>query len=208
MLAFESNATETLYGGAAGGGKSYLIRLCAIAWAAAIPALQVYLFRRHRDDLAKNHVEGPSGLRALLAEWVTDRRCEIVEDEVRFENGARIYLCHCKDEKDMYKYQGAEMHVLLIDELTHFTETMYRFLRMRVRMVGIGVPDFYQGCFPRILCGANPGNIGHQWVKATFIDGRAPLAIERTPEGEGEMLRQFIQARLEDNPSMMADDPG
>jgi len=33
LLAFESRATETLYGGAAGGGKSYLMRLCAIAWA-------------------------------------------------------------------------------------------------------------------------------------------------------------------------------
>ena len=108
-------------------------------------------------------------------------RCEIVADEIRFWNGAKIYLCHCKDEKDIYKYQGAEIHVLLIDELTHFTETMYRFLRNRVRMVGIAVPDQYAGRFPRILCGANPGNIGHLWVKATFVEGRAP-AIERMPE--------------------------
>jgi hypothetical protein len=109
LAAFESRATETLYGGAAGGGKSHLIRLCAIAWCAAIPGLQVYLFRRTRDDLAKNHVEGPSGFRALLAEWVADGRCEIVADEIRFETGARIYQCHCKDESDIYKYQGAEI---------------------------------------------------------------------------------------------------
>jgi hypothetical protein len=78
---------------------------------------------------------------------------EIVEDEIRFWNGSKIYLCHCKDEKDIYKYQGAEIHVLLIDELTHFTETMYRFLRNRVRMVGINLPRAYEGC-SRASCAA------------------------------------------------------
>ena len=65
--------------------------------------------------------------------------------------------------------------MLLIDELTHFTEAIYRFLRNRVRMVGIKVPPQYSGRFPRILCGANPGGIGHQFVKATFIDGAMPF---------------------------------
>jgi hypothetical protein len=207
-VASDSRATETLYGGAAGGGKSYLMRISAIMWCAKIAGLQVYLFRRTRDDLAKNHVDGPRGFRALLAPWVLAQECALVEDEIRFSNGSQIFLCHCKDEKDIYKYQGAEIHVLLIDELTHFTETMYRFLRNRVRMVGIDLPAEFAGCFPRILCGANPGNIGHQWVKAAFIDGRPPLAIERMPASEGGMLRQFIPARLEDNPSMAADDPG
>ncbi|UNZ49316.1 hypothetical protein [Agrobacterium tumefaciens] len=59
MSALESIATEILYGGAAGGGKSHLMRIAAILWCAAIPGLQVYLFRRIRDDLVKNHVEGP-----------------------------------------------------------------------------------------------------------------------------------------------------
>jgi hypothetical protein len=207
-VAFESRATEILYGGAAGGGKSFLMRVCAIMWCANIPGLQVYLFRRTRDDLAKNHVDGPKGFRALLAPWVLAEECAIVADEIRFSNGAQIHLCHCKDEKDMYKYQGAEIHVLLIDELTHFTEDMYRFLRHRVRMVGLPLPHQYADCFPRILCGANPGNIGHLWVKRTFVEGRVPLAIETMSEPEGGMRRQFIPARLEDNPSMAQDDPG
>jgi hypothetical protein len=184
------------------------MRVGAIVWCATIPGLQVYLFRRIRDDLVKNHVEGPKGFRALLADWVLAGWCDIVEDEIRFWNGSKIYLCHCKDEKDIYKYQGAEIHVLLIDELTHFTETMYRFLRNRVRMVGIAIPAGYTGRFPRILCGANPGNIGHLWVKATFIVGRVPLAIETMAPVEGGMTRQFVPARLEDNPSMSSDDPG
>ncbi len=208
MTVLKSFATEILYGGAAGGGKSHLMRIVAIIWCAAIPGLQVYLFRRIRDDLIKNHVEGPQGFRALLAGWVECGFVTIVEDEIRFWNGSKIYLCHCKDEKDRFKYQGAEIHVLLIDELTHFTEKIYRFLRNRVRMVGITLPEQYRHKFPRIICGANPGGIGHQFVKATFIDGSEPFKLRRAANSEGGMLRQYIPARLEDNPSMQESDPG
>jgi hypothetical protein len=203
-----SRATEILYGGAAGGGKSYLMRVAAIIWCAAIPGLQVYFFRRIRDDLIKNHMEGPKGFRALLAPWADKGWVRIVEDEIRFWNGAKIYFCHCKDENDVYKYQGAEIHVLVVDELTHFSDTMYRFLRNRVRMVGVELPPEYQGRFPRILCGSNPGNIGHLWVKQTFVTGAQPMQVRTTAPGEGGMLRQFIPARLDDNPSMATDDPG
>lgn len=206
--ALQTPATEVLYGGAAGGGKSHLIRVAAILWCAAIPGLQVYLFRRIRDDLIKNHMEGPKGFRSLLAGWALHGFATIVEDEIRFWNGSKIYLCHCKDEKDVYKYQGAEIHVLLIDELTHFTESMYRFLRNRVRMVGMVIPEQYRGSFPRILCGGNPGNIGHLFVKSTFVDGVVPMELRRMGPEEGGMLRQYIPAQLEDNPSMAEDDPG
>lgn len=207
-IALDTEATEALYGGAAGGGKSHLMRVAAILWCSAIPGLQVYLFRRIRDDLVKNHMEGPKGFRSILAPWVMNAFVRIVDDEIRFWNGSKIYLCHCKDEKDVYKYQGAEIHVLLIDELTHFTETMYRFLRNRVRMVGISVPAEWAGRFPRILAGANPGNIGHLFVKRTFVEGTETYEVRQMPPEEGGMKRQFIPALLEDNPSMGHDDPG
>jgi hypothetical protein len=206
-VAFETLATEVLFGGAAGPGKSHLMRIAAIVWCAAIPGLQVYLFRRIREDLYKNHMDGPKGFRALLAAWEVAGWCRIVGDEIRFWNKSTIYLCHCKNEKDVYQYQGAEIHVLMIDELTHFTEKMYRFLRGRVRMIGLTLPSEYQGKFPRILCGSNPGNIGHLWVKTTFISGAPPFEIRRMKNAEGGMLRQFIPGRLEDNPSMTEDDP-
>ncbi len=203
-----SEATEILYGGAAGGGKSHLMRVAAVLWCSAIAGLQVYLFRRVREDLVKNHIEGPKGLRAILAFWERKGFVKIVEDEIRFWNGSKIYLCHCKDEKDRFKYLGAEIHVLLIDELTTFTEVIYRFLRGRVRAVGLPeLPPEYAGKFPRIISGSNPGNIGHIWVKTAFIDLYEPMSINPMPDEEGGMLRQYIPARLDDNPSMAQDDP-
>jgi hypothetical protein len=208
-LALETTANEILYGGAAGGGKSYLMRIAAILLCASIPQLQVYIFRRIREDLVKNHVEGTKGFRSMLAPWEDAKLVQIVEDEIRFLwNGSKIYLCHCKDEKDRFKYQGAEIHLLLIDEATHFTDTIYRYLRSRVRAVGLkNIPKEYENVVPRIILASNPGGIGHQWVKDAFIDPVPPLEIWQTPDEEGGLLRQFIPAKLDDNPSMSEDDP-
>lgn len=209
IVALETSANEVLYGGAAGGGKSYLMRCAAITWCAAIPGLQVYLFRRTYVDLIKNHMEGPQGFRMMLAGYTAAHFIRIVDDEIRFWNGSKIYLCHCQHEQDVYKYQGAEIHVLLIDELTHWSDKMYRFLRNRVRMVGIDkekLPAPYKGNFPRVLCSANPGNVGHLWVKETFVD-QGEFEIKQQGKSEGGMRRQFIPARLEDNPALLRDDP-
>ncbi|BDU72374.1 terminase large subunit domain-containing protein [Mesoterricola silvestris] len=207
--AFYSLATEILYGGAAGGGKSHLMRVAAILWCLMIPGLQVYLFRRTFPDLWKNHMEGPSSFQALLAPLVKLKRVTINLNDgfIAFPNGSKIFLCHCQHEKNVYNYQGAEIHVLMMDELTHFTSTMYRYLRGRVRMVGLKIPDELQGMFPRILCSANPGGEGHNWVKAAWVDLAPPMAITQMPDEDGGMLRQYIPAKMADNPSLMLNDP-
>lgn len=112
--AYLSQATEILYGGAAGGGKSHLMRVASIAWCIDIPGLQVYIFRRLSDDLTKNHMEGPNGFPFLLSEWIDSKDVKIKSkpDMIEFWNGSKIHLCHCQYEKDVIKYQGAEIHCL------------------------------------------------------------------------------------------------
>lgn len=207
--AFLTEATEVLYGGAAGGGKSHLMRAAAIAWCTDIPGLQVYIFRRISDDLTKNHMEGPTGFPALLGEWVTAGHIKIRHQptSIEFWNGAKIHLCHCQYEKDVIKYQGAEIHVLMPDELTHFTEKIYRYLRGRCRLGALKLPEKYIGKFPRIVAGTNPGGVGHNWVRSTFVDIAPPMTIVPQPKNEGGMRRQYIPARLDDNPTLKETDP-
>jgi hypothetical protein len=200
-----SPATEILFGGAAGPGKSHLLRVAAIIWCNDIPNLQVYLIRRTYPELWANHMEGPNSFRALLHPWVETGKVRIVGNDIRFRNGACIHLRHCQHEQDKYNFQGTEIHCLLVDELTTFTEATYYFLRSRVRMSGITLPDRWKGRFPRIVCGSNPGNIGHAWVLADFVS--FGTAIHKTTAEEGGMTRQYIPAKMDDNPSLMSEDP-
>ncbi len=208
-FAVQSPATEILFGGAAGPGKSHLIRAAACMWAAQIPGLQIYLFRRTFPDLWKNHMEGPNGFPNMLVNEIQNNNVKINygKNTIEYWNGSKIFLCHCQHEKDMYNYQGAEIHVLLIDELTHFTDKIYRYLRGRVRMIGIELPQQFKNMFPRVLNGSNPGGVGHNWVKQTFVDYTSPYKVKRTLKKDGGMFRQYIPALLSDNPSLLKDDP-
>ena len=208
-LAFQSAATEILFGGSAGPGKSHLLRVAAILWCSMIPSLQVYLFRREFPDLYKNHMEGPTGFPSMLAPWINSGWASInySKNFISFWNGAKIHLCHCQHEKNKYDYQGAEIHVLMIDELTHFSESIYRYLRGRVRLGGLSVPEHLATAFPRIICGSNPGGQGHNWVKSSWVSSLRPMEMRRMPKEDGGLVRQYIPARLSDNPTMAENDP-
>lgn len=213
LEAFNSSATEILYGGAAGPGKSHLLRVAALVWAMMIPGLQIYLFRRHYRDLIQGHMEGPTGFKSMLAEAETEKKVQIVELEIRFQNGprgsfeggSRISLNHCQYEQDILNYKTIEFHVLLIEEATEFSEFMIRFARSRVRMpqeMLARIPQEISGRFPRIMYATNPGGIGHAYFKKNFVSPRPANEIWTAPDSDGGMVRQFIPARLTDNPSV------
>lgn len=206
MRAIYAPANEILFGGAAGGGKSHVIRAAHIIYAMNVPGLNTMIFRRTYPELVLNHLTGPGGFPEMLAPLVNAGKCVIVKGEVRFWNGSTIYLRHLQTEKDRYKYQGAEIHVLSLDEATHFLDDEYRYLRGRCRMGGLKVPPGLPWTFPRILNGTNPGGIGHLWCKEGFVDQGAYHIVKTDPD-DGGMLRCYIPSRIEDNPTMLATDP-
>lgn len=207
-LALLTKATEIGYGGAAGGGKSHLGRVAAIYFSALIPGLQTYLFRRQSNELIKNHIEGPTGFPIMLNLWTRNGLARIVKNEIRFWNGSKIFLCHCQHEKDVFNWLGPEMHFLIIEQAEQFTQFMIQMLRGRNRMPdALPIPPELRGLFPRILYTFNPGGVGHAYFKSRFVrglprDANGVSEIVEQPEDEGGKLRQFIQAKLTDNPSV------
>lgn len=215
-----SPAQELFYGGAAGGGKSHIERVAPIVWCSEIPGLQVYFFRRYHDDLIMNHVEGPTGFRALLEPWIKQKWVEIVEGEIRFKAWkSKIFLRHCQYERDLPRLLGPEIHVLCIEEAGQFFETMIRFIRGRMRIPDtLKIPDKYllpeeywanpsrpESSFPKAIYTSNPGGPGHAYLKKAFVTPSRHAdkrGLWRAPVDDGGMLRQFIAAKLEDNPSI------
>ena len=218
MEALGSPATELAYGGAAGGGKSHLERCISTIWCMDIPGLQYYLFRRQFSDLVKSYIEGPTGYLALLGPLLKEGDVESVAKEIRFPNGSKIYLCHCQHEKDVTNFGSFEFHVLDIAEAGEFTPFMINYLRSRVRIPEEfkqkipkkylipsqywRQPDKEEYQFPRIIYTTNPIGPGKLFFKKNFVDNRKPGEIWRAKDSEGGMLRQFIPARLNDNPSL------
>ena len=202
-----SPANEILFGGAAGPGKSHSLRQEGLRWCVKIPNLQVFLFRRTYPELEHNHI-----LQSWLEFPTNLASYNKAEKRWEFFNGSMFHFCHCQHEKNVFAYQGAEIHVLLIDELTTFTEWIYNYLYGRVRCT-LDVPPEFKHKVPGVYCATNPGNVGHQWVKERWINFARPYELKRAPQDVSNpdapaMLRQYIPGLLEDNPILNRVDPG
>jgi predicted phage terminase large subunit-like protein len=173
-----TEAKESMYGGAAGGGKSDALLMAALQYV-QVPGYSAILFRRTYVDLAL-----PGALMDRAHEWLggTDAKWSELKKTWTFPSGATLSFGYMQTEKDKLKYQGSEYQFIGFDELTQFTESQYRYLFSRARRLkGAKVPI-------RVMSATNPGGPGHEWVKQRMI-------IEGPSKG-----RVFIPAKLEDNP--------
>lgn len=200
-------ANEVLYGGAAGGGKSHLLRAASVVFCMGVPGLHVYLFRRTFKELINNHIHTPGGYLEMLDPLMKQKLVNFNKSEYAFEwkNGSRIQMCHAQWENDIYNYLGAQIPLLLIDEATRFTEKMVRLIRSRVRLGSLKVPETYKHLLPRIIYASNPGGVAHRYFKRNFVDHGEK--VHKAPRDEGGMRRQYIPAKLRDNIMLMKTDP-
>lgn len=201
--AHEVAADEVFYGGAAGGGKSRWARAMAVLHCLRFPGIKVIIFRRTFPDLRRS-VEEP--MRAELPRALASYNKQ--DHTFTFANGSRLELAYLAKRDDVENYQGAEYQLVVFEELTHFTEDQYLYLKSRLRAAG-RVRDMLEqaGLRPRMIATGNPGGVGHLWVKARFVDPAPPGVVFQTrptAEEPNPGTRVYIPARATDNPSLDA----
>ena len=190
-----SKAFETLFGGAAGGGKSYGQLVDALLYALKYPKSKQIIFRRTFPDLEK------SLIRVSLEFYPREAASYNSSKHIwTFKNGSIIDFGYIDSENDVYQYQSAEYDVIRFDELTHFTEYMYTYMISRCR----GANPFPK----HIKSSTNPGGVGHSWVKTRFIDVGTPNQIhEITLENGKKNTVIFIPSLVQDNMFLLDNDP-
>lgn len=207
--AWLSEADETFYGGAAGGGKTTLI--CGLALEDYQPAL---ILRRQATQL--------KGIEDELARMLGGRGGYNSQSHVwRLANGGKIELGGVPHEADKEKYQGRAHRLKAFDEITQFTESQYRYIigwlrdarGRRCRVVATGNPPTSAEGMWVVRYWApwldkshpKPAASGElRWFTTVGGEDREVDADYEGPKGERPRSRTFIRSMLEDNPELMA----
>lgn len=187
----DAKADEVLYGGAAGGGKSYAQIIDAMLYALQHAKSKQLILRRTFSELEH------SLIRTSLELYSKDIATYNAGKHVwTFKNGSIIDFGYCDNDNSVTRYQSAEYDTIRFDELTHFSEYQYTYLMSRLR----GANNHPK----QIKSSTNPGGIGHTWVRERFIDSAPPFKVHKTDKGT---TRVFIPATVTENKFLMKSDP-
>jgi hypothetical protein len=195
---------EALYGGAAGGGKSEALVMEALRQV-HVPHYKGLILRKTYPQLSEL-IEKSLRYYPLA---VPGARYHSTEHYWQFPSGAKILFGSLRHPSDKFNYQGQAYDFIAFDELTHFTWDEYSYLFSRNRPNGTGTR-----CYIRAT--ANPGGVGHGWVKTRFITPHPPMTTIwdtfRVPYPDGRIetrhrSRIFVPSTVFDNQKLMDADP-
>ena len=183
--------TDVLYGGAAGGGKSYAMLVDPLRFAHRA-AHRALILRRSMPELR----ELIDKSRELYPKAFPGCKYREVEKLWNFPSGAKVEFGFLERDADVYRYQGQAYSWIGFDEITHLpTEFSWNYLASRLRTTDAEIT-------PYMRCTANPGGSGAQWVKKRYI---SPSPYNESFIGNDGITRKFIPARLNDNPYLAQD---
>ena len=182
---------DVLYGGAAGGGKSYAMLIDPLRFAHRA-AHRALILRRSMPELR----ELIDKSRELYPKAFPGCKYKEVEKLWNFPSGAKVEFGFLERDADVYRYQGQAYSWIGFDEITHLpTEFGWNYLASRLRTTDPEISTYMR-------CTANPGGVGATWVKKRYVD---PYPPNESFTGEDNLTRKFIPARLDDNPYLAKD---
>lgn len=202
---------EVLYGGAAGGGKSYAMLADPMRYFGN-PNFTGVLFRKTNDELRELIMKS----HGLYDKAYPGAKWQEQKSRWVFPSGAQMWLTYLDRDTDVERYQGQAFTWIGFDELGHWdTPYAWNYMRSRLRSTDPTIPL-------SMRASANPGGLGGAWLKKMFINPAPPNSTFNAtdietgevmvfPKGhvrEGQPLfqRRFIPAKLSDNPYLTQDD--
>jgi len=208
-----AHADETLYGGAAGGGKTDWLLAEVVRELHRFPGTSAGLFRRSYPELSQPGgviprllARVPAGAGAYNGTehlWTFNNGTAPLPGLVGLAvgtPGSTLQLGYMHNDRDVARYLGSEYLLQAWDQLEQHTEFQYRELRGRLR-VPRAVAE--AGARPRSIATANPGGRGHAWIRSRWIDPAPPRVLWRPRATEEELrpgVRLFVPAKATDNP--------
>ncbi len=196
---------EVLYGGAAGGGKSDAIIAEALRQVHN-PNYRALILRKTYPQCRELIIKSIR----IYSQAFPNAEYNGSEHYWRFPSGAKIYFGSMPNSTSYLNYQGLSYSYIAFDELTHFTQEEYEYMISRNRADGDGLRVY-------IRATANPGGIGHGWVKERFITASEPgvpyevkSTVTDTKGNKIEVSRTriFIPSSVFDNEALLSNDPG
>ena len=188
----KADADEILFGGARGGGKSYVnaakmaLHMCE-CWTErqmVIKKLDKTKYRtiriKGKEYFFKYLIDYPDYMGVIVRKTEpelmanTKVECEkiyreyggkylISDKKYKFPSGAQIWLRPCGKKEHEQFFIGSNFQMISVEELTAFEEETVEVIRSSNRSVNPNISAMF-------IATTNPGLIGHQWVKERFVD--------------------------------------
>lgn len=221
-----SSADIVIYGGAAGGGKTYALLLEALRHK-DVKNFGSVIFRKNHTQITAEGGLWDSSIK-IFSQVPDAQQRKSPKLHWRFGSGAKLTFAHLDKEEDLQAWQGTEIAYLGFDELTHFSKHQFLYMLSRNRSTC--------GIKPYVRATCNPDS--DKWVAqfiSWWIDQDTGYPIKErsgiirymyvlndviywggSPEELADELNinpnecksvTFIASRLEDNKILMQSDP-
>jgi predicted phage terminase large subunit-like protein len=216
-----SPADIAIYGGQAGGGKTWGLLLEPLRHVNN-PHFGAVIFRRTSPQIRNTGGLWDESLKLYAALGAESHKTTL---EWNFPSGASVKFAHLQYDETVNDWQGSQIPLIEFDELTHFSEGQFFYMLSRNRST-CGVRPYV-----RATCNPDPNSwvaqfiswwIGEDGYPIEARSGRLRWFVRIGNEIEwadspGELAQYtgaipksvtFIRARLEDNPALLEADPG